>query len=117
MLIAQLVCTLTQPLSTQKLQHIGTFDVDVIAIDFILKIEWVIKSNLKIGQQIANLQANMNILANGCILEQNARKETPIKIQFYFQDNITLPTNTFSKAWLWHWCFFMDHFHSIFYSC
>ena len=39
MLIAQIVCTLTQPLTTQKLQHIGTFDVDAIAIDFILKIE------------------------------------------------------------------------------
>merc|ERR1712155_451565 len=32
---------------------------------------------------------------------QNQRKETPLKIQFYYQDNINLPIKTFSKAWKW----------------
>ena len=29
------------------------------------------------------------------------RKETPLKIQFYYQDIINLPIKTFSKAWKW----------------
>ena len=32
----------------------------------------------------------LNFLANGCILGQNARKETQFKIQFYCQDIINL---------------------------
>ena len=44
----------------------------------------------------------MNFLENDCMLEQIARKQTPLKIQFYIQDNITLPTNTFINAWEWH---------------
>ena len=39
------------------------------------------------------------------MLEQNARKQTPLKIQFYSQLNITLPTSTISKAKKQH-CFF-----------
>ena len=29
------------------------------------------------------------------------RKETSLKIQFYYQNIINLPINTFSKAWKW----------------
>ena len=57
--------------------------------------------------------ANMNFLANGCILQKNARKQTPLKIQFYFQDYITLPTSTISKAKKRHCFFFMSHSHSL----
>ena len=32
---------------------------------------------------------------------QNYRKGTPLKIQFYYQDIINLPTKTFPKAWKW----------------
>ena len=39
---------------------------------------------------MASLQRKLNFLANGCVLGQNARKETPFKIQFYCQDNINL---------------------------
>ena len=45
---------------------------------------------------------NCNFLAKGCTLEQNSRKETPLKIKFYHQDIINLPIKTFSKAWKWH---------------
>ena len=31
-------------------------------------------------------------------IEKCKKKQTPLKIQFYCQDNITLPTSTFSKA-------------------
>ena len=46
--------------------------------------------NLKIWQQMACLRTKLHFLANGCVLGQNARKETPFKIQFYCQDNINL---------------------------
>ena len=62
---------------------------------------------------MASLQANMNFLENDCMVEQNARKLTPLKIQFYFQDNITLPTSTISKAKKRHCFFFMSHIHSL----
>ena len=62
---------------------------------------------------MASLQANMNFLENDCMLEQNARKQTPLKIQFYFQDTITLPTSTISKAKKQHCFFFMSHSHSL----
>ena len=52
-------------------------------------------SNLKIGQKIACLWTKLNFLANGCILGQNARKETPFKIQFYCQDHIHLLSASF----------------------
>ena len=45
---------------------------------------------------------NFIFLANGNILGQNLRKLTPLKIQFYCQENITLPINTFFIAWQWH---------------
>ena len=45
---------------------------------------------------------NCNFLANGCFVEQNSRKETPLKIKLYFKDFSNLPINTFSKAWKWH---------------
>ena len=42
---------------------------------------------------------NCNFLANGCFVGQNSRKETPLKIKFYYQNIINLPVKTFSKAW------------------
>ena len=42
---------------------------------------------------------NCNFLANGCSVEQNSRKETPLKIKLYYKDFSNLPINTFSKAW------------------
>ena len=62
---------------------------------------------------MASLQANMNFLENDCMLEQNARMQTPLEIQFYSQDNITLPTSTISKAKKRHCFFFMSHSHSL----
>ena len=41
-------------------------------------------------------------MAKGCIVEQNSRKETPLKIKFYFQDLLNLPIETLSKAWKWY---------------
>ena len=41
-------------------------------------------------------------LAIGCVLEQNLRKETPLRIQFYCQNIMTLPIETISKAWQWY---------------
>ena len=52
-------------------------------------------SDLKNGQKIAFLLIKLSFLANGCILGQNSRKLTPLKIQFYYQDIITLTINTF----------------------
>ena len=51
--------------------------------------------NLKIGQKMTCLWTKLNFLANGCDLGQNARKETPFKIQFYCQDNIHLLSASF----------------------
>ena len=45
---------------------------------------------------------NLHFLAKGCIVEQHSRKETPLKIRFYYQNPINLPIKTFSKAWKWH---------------
>ena len=45
---------------------------------------------------------NFIFLAKSCIIEQNARKHTLLKIQFYCLFNITLPIWTFFKAWHWH---------------
>ena len=39
---------------------------------------------------MAYLCTKLNFLANGCVLGQNARKETPFKIQFYCQVIINL---------------------------
>merc|ERR1712155_43008 len=58
-------------------------------------------SNLKNRQKIAFFLIKLNFLANGCILGQNSRKLTPLKIQFYYEDNIA-PRNTFFIAWQWH---------------
>ena len=44
---------------------------------------------------MACLRTKLNFLANGCILGQNARKETPFKIQFYCQDNTHLLSPSF----------------------
>ena len=45
----------------------------------------------------------LHFLAIGCVLEQNLRKEIPLRIQFYCQNIMILPIETFSKAWKWHW--------------
>ena len=73
-----------------------------IKIDFSFKIEWV-RAIWKSGSQMACLPTKLNFLANGCVLGQNARKETPFKIQLYLTNNIALPKDTFSRAWQWHW--------------
>ena len=46
---------------------------------------------------MACLRAKLNFLANGCVLGQNARKETLSKIQFYCQDIINLLFALFLK--------------------
>ena len=33
---------------------------------------------------------------------QYLRKETPLKVKFYYQTNIIQPIETFSEAWKWH---------------
>ena len=48
------------------------------------------------------LNKNSPFWAKGCIVAQNSRKQTPLKIRFYFQTNINRPINTFSKSWEWH---------------
>ena len=40
---------------------------------------------------------NCIFLAKGCIVEQNSKKETPLKIWFYFQVDINLPMKPFLK--------------------
>ena len=42
-------------------------------------------------------------LSKGCVLAQNSRKQTLLKIQFYFQTNLIQPITTFLKSWKWHW--------------
>ena len=49
--------------------------------------------------EIAFLQTKLNFRANGFILGQNSRKLTPLKIQFYYFNNIDPPKNTFFIAW------------------
>ena len=41
-------------------------------------------------------------LTKGCIVAQNSRKQTLLKIQFYFQTIPTQPITTFLKSWKWH---------------
>ena len=50
----------------------------------------------------AKFDKNNPFWAEGCILGQNSRKLTPLKISFYCQGTITLPNNTFFIAWQWH---------------
>ena len=50
----------------------------------------------------AKFDKNSPFWSEGCILGQNSRKLTPLKIPFYCQGNITLPNNTFIIAWQWH---------------
>ena len=68
---------------------------------------------LKIGQQMACLPTKLNFLANGCVLGQNARKETPFKIQFYCQDNIILLSAPFLNLINGIGLFFLPHFHPL----
>ena len=42
-------------------------------------------------------------LTKGCIVAQNSRKQTLLKIQFYFQINLIQPITTFLKSWKWQW--------------
>ena len=55
-------------------------------------------SDLKNGQKIAFLLIKLSFLANGCILGQNSRKLTPLKIQFYYQET----HKHLFIAWQWH---------------
>ena len=41
-------------------------------------------------------------LTKDCIVAQNSRKQTLLKIQFYFQTIPTQPITTFLKSWKWH---------------
>ena len=68
---------------------------------------------MKIGQQMACLPTKLNFLANGCVLGQNARKETPFKIQFYCQDNIILLSAPFLNLINGIGLFFLPHFHPL----
>ena len=77
--------------------HFGTFGLMVLQLISASKL-----SDLKNGQKIAFLLIKLSFLANGCILGQNSRKLTPLKIQFYYLDNVAPPTNTFFIAWQWH---------------
>jgi hypothetical protein len=76
--------------------HFGTYSLEVLQL--------ILASKLSELEQFENLAANglfmykiENFLANGCVLGQNARKETPFKIQFYCQDNINLLSAPFLK--------------------
>ena len=62
---------------------------------------------------MACLQTKLNFLANGCVLAQNARKETPFKIQFYCQDNINLLSAPFLNLINGICLFFLPHFHPL----
>ena len=50
----------------------------------------------------AKFNKNSPFYIEGCILQQNSRKLTPLRIQFYCQYIITQPKNTFFNAWQWH---------------
>ena len=58
------------------------------------------------------LNKKSSFWAKGCFVEQNSRKETPLKIQFYFQDNINLFSEPFLNL-LNGICFFYPHFHPL----
>ena len=68
----------------------------------------ILASNLSELEQFERRPRNclfsnkIEFLANGIILGQNSRKLTPLKIQFYYLDNIAPPTNTFFIAWQLH---------------
>lgn len=68
---------------------------------------------MKIGHQLAYLCTKLNFLANGCILGQNTRKETPFKIQFYCQDIINLLFAHFLNHINGISLFFLPHFHAL----
>ena len=70
--------------------HFGTFCLVVLQLILASKLSEL--KQFEIWHKIANLQANMIFLENDCMLGQNALKPTPLKIQFYFQDNIN-PTH------------------------
>ena len=65
---------------------------------------------MKIGQKMACLRTKLNFLTNGCVLWQNARKETLIKIQFYCQDKIHLLSASFLNLINGIGLFFLPHF-------
>ena len=52
-----------------------------------------------VGKYVATVCGYM---ANGYILGQASRKLTPLKIQFYCQENISQPMNTLFNAWQWY---------------
>ena len=65
---------------------------------------------------MACLRTKLHFLANDCVLGQNARKETLLKIQFYYIYSITPPKESFSRAWKWHGFDFgliFTHLHAI----
>ena len=43
------------------------------------------------------VHGNCIFLAKGCVVEQNSKKETPLKIWFYYQVDINLPMKPFLK--------------------
>ena len=53
------------------------------------------------------MNKNSPFCAKGCVLEQNSKKETTLKIKFYYQCIITLPLTTIPMlcvmilVWLW----------------
>ena len=57
---------------------------------------------MKFSVQSKIKKKNCPFWAEGWVLEQNSRKLTPLRIQFYFQFIITLTANIFFNAWQWH---------------
>ena len=62
---------------------------------------------------MACFRTKLHFMANGCVLGQNARKETPFKIQFYCKDNINLLSAPFLNLINGIGLFFLPHFHPL----
>ena len=67
-----------------------------------MKFSWNVSEKKKIYQK-------QSFLAKGCVIEQDARKQTLLKIQFYCPYNIPYPLGPFLKlgnGMVWFWSYF-----------
>ena len=95
-----LKCTISNCNPVHVFLHFGTFGSVVLQLILASKLSEL--EQFEKWPENCLLRTKLSFLANGCILRQNSRKLTPLKIQFYCQHIITQPKNTFFNAWQWH---------------
>ena len=71
---------------------VAVISVSVLLFARKIKLSSNVSEKKKIDQKLFFL------LAKGCVIEQNARKQAPFEIQCYCLYNINLPIGTFFKA-------------------